>query len=68
MAELTVKTEGRISHLVTRAGKEITIAADEVIFPENELGLVRFKRDGELVGLAFANQCATWCVEPAQGE
>ena len=53
---------------MTRAGNEIKIAADEVILPENELGLVRFKLGGELVGAAFANQCAAWWVEPAQGD
>ena len=47
-------------HVITRSGKEIEIWADEIDQPSNELGLVRFKLAGEVVGLVLANQFAGW--------
>lgn len=50
----------RTIHVATRSGKEIEIWADEIDHPSNELGLVRFKLSGEVVGLVLANQFAGW--------
>ena len=47
-------------YVVTRSGKEFTVWADEIIEPNDELGLVRFKLDGEVVGVTLANQFAAW--------
>ncbi len=51
-------------HVSLRSGSEITIRADEIITPDNELGLVRFKLAGEVVGLVLANQFAGWRIQP----
>ena len=47
-------------YVVTRRGKEFTVWADEIIQPNDELGLVRFKLDGEVVCVTLANQFASW--------
>ena len=52
--------EARTVHVALRSGAEIKIEADEINHPNNELGLVRFKLKGEVVGLVLANQFAAW--------
>lgn len=51
-------------HVSLRSGSEITILADEIITPDHELGLVRFKLAGEVVGVVLANQFAGWRIHP----
>ena len=65
MAKKTLKIRSGVSYLVTRAGNKIPVKADEVILPENEMGLIRFTNDGETVGMAFASQVSAWWTDPA---
>ena len=60
MAHVEKKKSPCTFHVTTRSGTEIAIWADEIIEPKNELGLVRFKLDGEVVGVVLANQFAAW--------
>ena len=49
-------------HIVTRAGNEFSIDADEIISPRHENGLLRFKLSGEVVCLVLASQFAAWRI------
>lgn len=49
-------------HIVTRAGNELSITADEIISPRHENGLLRFKLAGEVVCLVLASQFAAWRI------
>ncbi len=56
----TIDISGKVSRLLTRPGNEISIHADQVLLPEADTMPVRFKLEGRVVGVAFANQCTAW--------
>ena len=58
----TIDIPGKVSRLLTRSGNEITVKADQVLFPETEAMLIRFKLEGRVVGVALASQCSAWWV------
>ena len=60
MAHTQKMASPRTFYVVTRTGEEFTVWADEIIQPNDELGLVRFKLDGEVVCVTLANQFAAW--------
>ena len=50
MAEkTTIDIPGKVSQLLTRSDNEISIHADQVVLPEADTMLVRFKLEGRVV-------------------